>query len=339
MHTAAIVFRDGVTRIFEVNSNERLLDAAFRNGVSLPLDCREGVCATCRGLCESGKIEMDYVDEDALSESEIASGYVLSCQTTLQSAASFYFDIDSSVCNVSVRTFDGTVSSLEKVSDAAMIMEVTLDDLAGVSYLPGQYAHIYIPDTEEHRAYSFATAKAVDGKLRFLMRLLPDGVMSNYLRDRCQLGDKLKLELPYGAFYLREIEKPLLLIAGGTGLSAILGMLDQLAESEGRNLPIRVIYGARKEEDLSELNRLEAYRSIFSNYHFEIILSDAVDTWTGKRGYVTDCIMDCQFTTPFDAYLCGPPAMIEASEAWLKAAHLEKAIGDYQLYFERFVSS
>lgn len=339
MHTAAIVFRDGVTKIFEVNNNEKLLDAAFRNGVSLPLDCREGVCATCRGLCESGKIEMEYVDEDALSESEVASGYVLSCQTTLKSAASFYFDIDSSVCNVSVKKFEGEVTSLEKVSDAAMLMEVTLAETSGLSYLPGQYAHIYIPGTEEHRAYSFATAKAEDGKLKFLMRLLPDGIMSNYLRDRCQVGDALELELPYGAFYLREVERPLMLIAGGTGLSAILAMLDQLADSDHKDLPIRVIYGVRKEDDISEIDRLEGYRSLFSNYDFDIILSDASESWDGKKGYVTDCIYDCQFVDPFDVYLCGPPAMIEASEAWLAEAQSEGKLGDYQIYFEKFVSS
>jgi anthranilate 1,2-dioxygenase reductase subunit len=76
-HRAAIVFQDGVTQFIQVKKNERLLDAAFRHGISLPLDCREGVCATCRGLCESGDIAMEYVDEDALTEAEQAKGYML----------------------------------------------------------------------------------------------------------------------------------------------------------------------------------------------------------------------------------------------------------------------
>lgn len=339
MHSAAIVFRDGVTKIFQVNEDERLLDAAFRNGVNLPLDCREGVCATCRGKCESGKVEMDYVDEDALSDSEVASGYVLACQTTLKSPASFYFDIDSAVCNVSTKSFEAVVSHLVQVSEAAMVMEVTLTEPEGVTYLPGQYAHIYIPGTNEHRAYSFATSKVVDGKLKFLMRLLPDGVMSNYLRDRCALGDVLTLELPYGAFYLREVENPLLLIAGGTGLSAILGMLDQLVDQQQKEIPLRVIYGVRQEADISELDRLESYKAFFTNYDFEIVLSDASESWDGKRGYVTECIHDCQFTEEFDVYLCGPPAMIEASEAWLAKAHSAGEIGEHQIFFEKFISS
>lgn len=339
MHTAAIVFRDGVTKIFQVNEDERLLDAAFRNGVNLPLDCREGVCATCRGKCESGKIEMDYVDEDALSESEVEAGYVLSCQTTLKSAASFYFDLDSTVCNVSTKSFDAVVSNLEQVSDAAMMMELMLSESHDVTYLPGQYAHIYVPGTEKHRAYSFATSKVLDGKLKFLMRLLPNGIMSNYLRDQCAVGDALKLELPYGAFYLREVENPLLFIAGGTGLSAILGMLDQLVDNNQTEIPIRVIYGVRQEEDISEQDRLESYKNIFKNYDFEIILSDASESWAGKRGYVTECIHDCPFTDKFDAYLCGPPAMIEASETWLAHEKSIGSIGEYQLFFEKFVSS
>lgn len=339
MQTAAIVFRDGVTKIFQVNPNERLLDAAFRNGVSLPLDCREGVCATCRGLCESGKIEMDYVDEDALSEDEVAAGYVLSCQTTLKSDASFYFDMDSTVCNVETKTYEAIVSGITQVSDAAAILEVTLKDSESMSYLPGQYAHISIPGTQESRSYSFATSKIVEGKLKFLMRLLPDGVMSNYLRERCKIGDQMILKSPYGAFYLREVERPLLLIAGGTGLSAILSMLDQLSESEQKDMPVRVVYGVRKEDDISELERLSAYSEKLGDYCFDVVLSDSSDSWEGKKGYVTDC-MDLSFLKQsLDIYICGPPGMISACETWLSTLKADDEIGEHKVYFERFVSS
>ncbi|MEX3694369.1 2Fe-2S iron-sulfur cluster-binding protein [Paraburkholderia sp. BR14263] len=75
-----------------------LLDAALRSGVNIPLDCREGVCGTCQGRCESGSYTQDYVDEEALSPDDLAARKILSCQTRLQSDASFYFDFDSSLC-------------------------------------------------------------------------------------------------------------------------------------------------------------------------------------------------------------------------------------------------
>ncbi len=98
-HKVAFSFADGKTSFFEVKPNELLLDAALRNGVNIPLDCREGVCGTCQGRCESGQFTQDYVDDEALSEHDLAQRKMLSCQTRVQSDASFYFDFDSSLCN------------------------------------------------------------------------------------------------------------------------------------------------------------------------------------------------------------------------------------------------
>ena len=112
-HKVAFSFADGKTLFFPVGANEILLDAALRNGIKIPLDCREGVCGTCQGRCESGDYSQDYVDEEALSSLDLQQRKMLSCQTRVKSDATFYFDFDSSLCNapgpVQVR---GTVSCL-----------------------------------------------------------------------------------------------------------------------------------------------------------------------------------------------------------------------------------
>ncbi|MDI5983334.1 anthranilate 1,2-dioxygenase electron transfer component AntC [Halomonas sp. M4R5S39] len=338
MHnTAAIVFRDGTTRFVKVDKNELLMDAAQRHGVNLPVDCREGVCGTCRCLRESGDVDVEYIDEEALTEEEIGEGHVLACQTRLRSSqASFYFDIDSNVCSVATEVHDGTVSAVEQVSDAAAILEVTLDDPAqALPYLPGQYARLEVPGTDEWRAYSFATSAVKEGRLRFLIRLLPSGVMSDYLRDRCTPGDAISLEAPLGAFYLREIQRPLLMVAGGTGLSAFLGMLEQLAEKGECAQPIRLCYGVTQEQDLSELARLDALTEALPDFAFDTIVMNPSEAWRGKQGVVCD-LFDLDFLAqPFDAYLCGPPPMIEASKHWLEA----REVGEHRVFFEKFVSS
>lgn len=339
MHTAAIIFRDGVTKVFDVAQSEKLLDAAFRNGISLPLDCREGVCATCRCRCDSGKVEMEYCDEDALSEEEVNDGYILSCQTTLQSSASFYFDIDSSICNVDSKSITAVVSKITPIADSAVMMEVTLRDEDKISYLPGQYAHITIPGSNESRAYSFVDAYVKGGKVSFLLRLLPDGLMSNYLRDSCQVGDQLQLTLPYGIFYLREVERPLFLIAGGTGLSAILSVLEQLAEENHSTLPsIRMLYGARREEDLCAISTLDNYQTLLPDFQYEVVLSEASQTWDGKSGYVVDHIDSDFVKDPFDLYMCGPPGLVTSVESWI-ASKAKGEIAPCNIYFERFVAS
>lgn len=335
-HRAAIIFRDGLTQFIQVRQNEKLLDAAFRHGIQLPLDCREGVCATCRGRCESGSIEMEYVDDEALSASELEQGYMLACQTKLKSAGSFYFDIDSTVCNISQQNYRGRVSALQLISDTVATLEITLNEgEPELHYLPGQYARIQIPGSEENRAYSYACASAQSATVRFLIRLLPSGVMSDYLRQRCQVGDSISFTAPFGAFYLREVKRPLLFVAGGTGLSAFLSMLESLAEQGDGGQTISLYYGVNRESEVSELERLEALTQRLSHFNYQVVVADPSPVWQGKTGWVTQALESHLLQQPFDAYLCGPPPMIEATCQWLSS----QPVAEHQVYFERFVSS
>lgn len=335
-YSAAIVFRDGNTRFIEVKENEFLMDAALRQGVKLPVDCREGVCATCRGRCESGEVELEYVDDEALSEKELEDGHILACQTRLTSSGSFYFDVDSTLCSVSTELFEGTVSAFKQVSDAAALIEIKLQGEGGrLRYLPGQYARVQVPGTDEWRAYSFANHSTAEGFVRFLIRLLPSGVMSDYLRQRCRVGDAIRFEAPMGAFYLREVERPLLMVAGGTGLSAFLAMLERLAEQGDCPHAIRLCYGVTQDQDLSELERLDSFREKLADFDYEVIVMKPSEHWQGKRGVVCDLFDQDFLQQPFDAYLCGPPPMIDATQTWLAAT----PVADHQLYFEKFVSS
>lgn len=335
-HTATLVFRDGHTATIEVRDKELLMDAARRHGVNLPVDCREGVCATCRGMCETGKFTLDYVDSDALTKAELAKGHILACQTRLQSDGVYSFDVDSKVCKMAVGKFQGTVTAIEQVSEAAATLTLALNPSEKpLRYMAGQYARLNIPNTDQWRAYSFANASANEGSLRFLIRLLPSGVMSDYVRERCKVGDVIQLEAPMGVFYLRKIERPLVMIAGGTGLSAFLAMLESLTQQTDLKQAIRLYYGVNQEADLSELQRLDAFKTQLADFDYKTVIMRPSNTWQGNKGVVTD-ILDLDFLQQaFDAYLCGPPAMIEASRAWLD----NHKVAEHNFYFEKFISS
>ncbi|WLH29195.1 anthranilate 1,2-dioxygenase electron transfer component AntC [Pseudomonas canadensis] len=331
-HKVAFSFADGKTLFFPVGAHEILLDAALRNGIKIPLDCREGVCGTCQGRCESGDYSQDYVDEEALSSLDLQQRKMLSCQTRVKSDATFYFDFDSSLCNapgpVQVK---GTVSAMEQVSASTAILQVQLDQ--ALDFLPGQYARLAVPGTDSWRSYSFANLPG--NHLQFLVRLLPDGVMSNYLRERCQVGDELLMEAPLGAFYLRHVTKPLLLVAGGTGLSALLGMLDELA-TNGCDQPVHLYYGVRGAEDLCEAARIQGYAAKIAGFRYTEVLSAPSDDWPGKRGYLTEHFDLAELRdSSADMYLCGPPPMVESIQQWLA----DQALDGVQLYYEKFTQS
>ena len=76
----ALNFEDGITRIVDCKEGEKVLDAAFRNKINLPMDCSDGVCGTCKCRAESGTYDLgDEYIEDALTEDEADQGLVLTC--------------------------------------------------------------------------------------------------------------------------------------------------------------------------------------------------------------------------------------------------------------------
>lgn len=336
-HSVALNFADGKTFFISVNNDELLLDAAVRQGINLPLDCREGVCGTCQGQCETGIYEQEYVDEDALSERDLAERKMLACQTRVKSDAAFYFDHDSAICNAGdTLKIETKVTAVELVSETTAILHLDASSHAEqLQFLPGQYARLQIPDTEDWRSYSFANRPNATNQLQFLIRLLPDGVMSNYLRDRCQVGQSLFIEAPLGSFYLREVQRPLVFVAGGTGLSAFLGMLDNLVDQP--NSPaVQLYYGVNSETDLCEQQRLYAYAEQLPNFSYHPIVTKATEAWQGKAGYIHEHLNKDQLAEQaFDMYLCGPPPMIEAVKNWLD----EQALQNYRIYSEKFLQS
>ncbi|SIT49162.1 anthranilate dioxygenase electron transfer component (Includes: Ferredoxin; Ferredoxin--NAD(+) reductase) [Paraburkholderia ribeironis] len=337
-HKVAFSFADGKTVFCDARADELLLDAALRNGVNIPLDCREGVCGTCQGRCESGRYTQDYVDEETLSAADLAQRKILSCQTRLQSDSSFYFDFDSSLCNTSgTSLLSGRVAGVQQVSETTAILHLDASShTRRLDFLPGQYARLKVPESSVWRSYSFANRPDDSNQLQFLIRLLPDGAMSNYIRDRCKPGQTIEFEAPLGAFYLRQIERPLVLVAGGTGLSAFLGMLDDLAQKGRCGQPIRLYYGVTNARDLCELERLARYEDNIADFQCEIVVMNPSKEWLGKTGLIPQHF-DRAFldANPVDMYLCGPPPMVEAIKGWLATEQID----GHRLYYEKFGDS
>jgi len=337
-HNVALSFADGKTFFIAVKPGELLLDAALRQGISLPLDCREGVCGTCQGRCESGRYEQEYVDDEALSARDLAQRKMLACQTRVQSDATFYFDHDSSHCHAGEPLrLQSKVLRVEQVSASTAILHLDASAQADIlQFLPGQYARLQVPGTDQWRAYSFANRPNAGNQLQFLIRLLPDGVMSNFLREHCEVGMEMQLEAPLGSFYLRQVERPLVMVAGGTGLSAFLGMLDEIAERGDCSYPIQLFYGVNQEADLCETARLEALCQRIPGFEFTPVVSQPGTDWNGRRGYIHEHFDAARLSAePFDMYLCGPPPMVEAVKGWVT----DQAPVEVQIYAEKFLQS
>lgn len=172
----ALNFEDGITRFVDCKPGEKVLDAAFRNKINLPMDCSDGVCGTCKCRAESGAYDMgdDYID-DALTEDEAAEGLVLTCQMVPSSDCVLSVPTTSLACKTGQQVFAATVTRIEPHQDAAVVLELAVDDEAQApAFLPGQYVNIAVPGSGDHRSYSFSSAPG-ERSLGFLIKKFPAG--------------------------------------------------------------------------------------------------------------------------------------------------------------------
>jgi benzoate/toluate 1,2-dioxygenase reductase component len=315
-YTIALNFEDGVTRFIGCKEGETVLDAAYRQKVNLPMDCSDGVCGTCKGHCEQGDFDMgDEYLEEALSDEEAAEGMVLTCQMVPSSDCVVQIPVASTLCKTQVGKFNGTVAVVEQLSEDSIELAVDLDEDAELAFLPGQYIHIDVPGTEEFRSYSFSSLPG-ERRATFLIRNIPNGVMSGYLTERAAVGDRLTMTGPLGSFYLREVTRPLLMLAGGTGLAPFLSMLAQLGQKQGEgkgcDQPIHLIYGVNKDDHLVKVDALEALKEKLPTFTYTTVVVDEKSR-NPRKGYVTHH-MDhtVMFDGDVDVYLCGPPPMVDA---------------------------
>jgi benzoate/toluate 1,2-dioxygenase reductase component len=305
----ALNFEDGVTRFIECKAGEKVLDAAFRAKINLPMDCSDGVCGTCKCRAESGSYDLgdDYI-EDALSEDEKDGGLVLTCQMVPQSDCVIAVPASSAVCKTGQSTFAATVATVALHNDAAVVLELDVETSAPV-FLPGQYVNIDVPGSGQHRSYSFSSAPG-ESKVSFLIKKIPGGVMSTWL-ESARPGDALALTGPLGSFYLRDVQRPLLFLAGGTGLAPFLSMLEVLARASSQQ-KVHLIYGVTRDLDLVQVDAIDAYVAKLPNFSYATVVAEEASNHP-RKGWVTQHIpADALNDGDVDVYLCGPPPMVDA---------------------------
>lgn len=327
-YAIALNFEDGVTRFIDCKVGEKVLDAAFRQRINLPMDCSDGVCGTCKCHCETGAYDLgdDYI-EDALSEDEALERQVLTCQMVPQSDCVIAVPVSSSACKTGTAQFAATLARVTRHADAALEVGFELDQAP--VFLPGQYVNIGVPGSGQTRSYSFSSRPG-GTRASFLIKQVPGGLMSQWLAT-ARPGDSVSMTGPLGSFYLREVTRPLLLLAGGTGLAPFLSMLEVLAERKEAQ-PITLIYGVTRDQDLVMVDVLEAFAQRLPNFSVITCVADP-HTAHPRQGYVTQHMTSEVLNDgDVDVYLCGPPPMVDAVRQHFK----HQGVSPASFHYEKF---
>jgi len=205
-------------------------------------------------------------------------------------------------------------------------------------FTAGQYVEIAVPGTDsEWRSYSMSSDPADRGALEIIVKRIPGGRFSSALDGRLRCGDRLRLRGPMGQFAVRLSHRPMVMVAGGSGIGPIRAMLWELVRT-GNVRPVHLFYGARRRSDLFLLEELRAVEHDHRWFQLTPTLSEPAPgvAWDGEVGLVTDVLArELPHARGTEAYLCGSPGMIDAAIRVLIAAGCK----DKQIYFDRFVPS
>ncbi|WP_404487489.1 benzoate 1,2-dioxygenase electron transfer component BenC [Pseudomonas sp. HT11] len=327
-YSIALNFEDGVTRFIDCKVGEKVLDAAFRQRINLPMDCSDGVCGTCKCRCETGAYDLgdDYI-EDALSEDEAQERQVLTCQMVPQSDCVLAVPVPSSTCKTGTGRFSASITRITRHADAALEVSFELDQAP--VFLPGQYVNIDVPGSGQTRSYSFSSRPG-EKHASFLIKQVPNGLMSSWL-ERARESEEVSMTGPLGSFYLREVTRPLLFLAGGTGLAPFLSMLEVLVERD-ETQKVSLIYGVTRDQDLVMVEALKALTERLPNFSFVTCVADP-QTFHPQQGYVTQHMTaDMLNGGNVDAYLCGPPPMVDAVRQYFK----DQGVVPANFHYEKF---
>ncbi|HET9719111.1 MAG TPA: MmoB/DmpM family protein [Solirubrobacteraceae bacterium] len=298
---------------------ETVLEAAFRQGLNLVHGCREGQCSACKCFLLEGDVQLKAHSSFALSESEERAGYSLMCRAMPERdlvVELLHFDEETLHLEHAIGDHEAVVETVEPLTRDITRLVLAVPDFA---FTPGQYVDLHVSGAR--RSFSMANLPG-EGRVELIIKRYPGGRLSGMLDGQIVTGARLTLTGPYGSLRIHESDRPILMVAGGSGMAPILCLLRHLAKT-GCRRPVRFFYGARTEADLFALEEIRALS--LPDFEFRPVtgrfVHEAVDEWLSDG--------------ELDVYLCGPPPMVEATEAVLEEHGVEEGC----IFMDKFTTS
>ncbi len=313
-------------RSFSVEAGETVLAAAIRQGVGLPYGCKDGACGSCKCRKLEGEVAHGPHQSKALSVDEEAAGYVLTCSANAQSNLVLESRQVTDEGAFPVRKMPVRVQALQKLSHDVMLVRLQLPANDTVRYHAGQYVEFILRDGAR-RSYSMANAahllvRTEDGvtqgpTIDLHIRHMPGGKFTDHVFLNMKDKEILRIEGPFGSFFLREDStKPLVLLASGTGFAPIKAILEHM-QFKGITRPAVLYWGGRRPADLYLDDWVRAQCAQMPNLRYVPVVSDALpeDNWTGRTGYVHRAVLEDQpDLSGHQVYACGAPVVVESAQ-------------------------
>ncbi len=304
---------------FTVERDEPILVAAIRQGVGLPYGCRDGACGSCKCKLIEGRVIHGTHQAKALSPAEEEAGYTLTCRAAPQTDVILEARTVAGAGDFAVRKMPCRVTTLTKPTHDVAVLQLQLPANDALQYRAGQYIEFVLRDGHR-RSYSMANAPGMQGDkpgIELHIRHMPGGVFTDHVFGAMKEKEILRLEGPFGSFFLREDSaKPVVLLASGTGLAPVKAIIEHM-RFKAITRPAVLYWGCRSKVDLYMNDWCAEAARTMPNLRYVPVLSEpqAQDAWAGRTGFVHQAVMaDWPDLSGHQVYACGAPIMVDSAQ-------------------------
>jgi CDP-4-dehydro-6-deoxyglucose reductase len=300
---------------FNVRASQTVLEAATEAGINIPYGCRNGACWSCKGKVISGKVMHDDYQGSAMTDEELAAGHALFCCARPLEDLVIETREATGASGIKPRILPARVSKKELLANDVVALHLQLPSSERLQFLPGQYIEFLLKDGKR-RAFSIANAPHTELGIELHIRLVKGGQFTEYVFNELQEKAILRIEAPFGNFYLREdSEKPIIFAATGTGFAPIKGIIEHMLYHDMQR-PMTLYWGGRKPADLYMDALCKRWAEHVPTFNYIPVLSQpkVEGNWAGRIGYVQNTVIeDIKDLNAYQVYACGLPNMVDAA--------------------------
>ena len=324
-------------RAFTALPDETILAAGIRAGIGMPYGCKDGACGSCKCKKLEGSVTHTAHQSKALSDEEEANGFVLTCCSVAHSDVVLESRQVTLAGAFPIKKMPTRVSLLEKLSPDVIRIMLQLPANDGFAYHAGQYVEFILRDGAR-RSYSMANAPhTLAAGLELHIRHMPGGKFTDQVFGTLKEKEILRIEGPYGSFYLREDSaKPIILLASGTGFAPLKALLEHM-QFKGITRPTTLYWGGRRPADLYMNEWVNAKLAEMPKLRYVPVISDALpeDAWTGRTGFVHQAVLqDTPDLSAYQVYACGAPIVVDSA----KADYAKAGLPDEEFFADSFTT-
>jgi CDP-4-dehydro-6-deoxyglucose reductase, E3 len=308
-------------REFEARGDEPVLTAALRQHLNLPHSCKTGSCGACLVRVLRGRFAYPHGVPIGISSGEVETGHALSCQARALEDLVIEIHEVRHVTDVEIRELPARVERMQRLSPDVMGLWLRLPAIEPFAWQAGQYVDIMLSGGRR-RSFSLANPPHDAALLELHVRRAPGGEFSERVFGGMEPGALLRVEGPLGQLAYRPGDRPLLLIAGGTGYAPLKAILRVVLET-GTQREAMLFWGASTKEGLYDDVWLRSLAGESSRFHYTPVVSEMVHETVLRQ---------VPGLAGFDIYAAGPPALIDAVRAELP----RRGAASDRIYFDSF---